>query len=156
MLFGNRISPFAHAGAVRSRLTSTAAERPAIRRYAPDAGAAWRPRGESPLLAELVCEGRLPPLAQRTGSEPVVMQGVDGIGRYGGTWQRLVNSITDFTTIYVEFNETYGTSKYDHVEPDDAFHACNYAYMAGLQYAGRLIPPDLPPSDKLDPSGFGY
>lgn len=72
------------------------------------------------------------------------------------SFEQFCEFVTDFTTIYVEFNETYGTSKYDHVEPDDAFHACNYAYMAALQYAGRLIPPDLPPSDKLDPSGFGY
>ncbi len=68
--------------------------------YAAADNAVWRPRGESPLLAELVRDGRLPPVAERTGSEPVVMQGVDGLGRYGGTWQRLVNSITDFTTIY--------------------------------------------------------
>lgn len=60
----------------------------------------WHPRGESPMLAELVREGRLPPVATRTGSEPAVMEGVDGIGRYGGTWRRLVNSTTDFTTIY--------------------------------------------------------
>ena len=62
--------------------------------------AAWRPRGQAPILAELVREGRLPPVAQRTGPEPVVMEGVDGIGRYGGTWHRLVNSTTDVTTIY--------------------------------------------------------
>ena len=61
---------------------------------------AWRPRGEAPVLAELVREGRLPPVAERTGSEPIVMEGVDGVGRYGGTWYRLVNSIQDFTTIY--------------------------------------------------------
>ena len=60
----------------------------------------WHPRGESPILAELVREGRLPPVGERTGSEPVVMEGVDGIGRYGGTWRRLVNSATDFSTIY--------------------------------------------------------
>lgn len=60
----------------------------------------WHPRGEAPILAELVREGRLPPVAERTGPEPVVMRGFDGIGRYGGTWQRLVNSITDFSTIY--------------------------------------------------------
>ena len=52
------------------------------------------------MLAELVREGRLPPVAQRTGPEPVVLEGVDGIGRYGGTWHRLVNSITDYTTVY--------------------------------------------------------
>jgi ABC-type dipeptide/oligopeptide/nickel transport system permease component/ABC-type transport system substrate-binding protein len=52
------------------------------------------------MLAELVREGRLPPVARRTGPEPVVMEGVDGIGRYGGTWNRLANSFDDLRTIY--------------------------------------------------------
>jgi ABC-type dipeptide/oligopeptide/nickel transport system permease component/ABC-type transport system substrate-binding protein len=60
----------------------------------------WAPRGEAPVLAELVREGRLPPVAHRTGPHPVVMEGVDGIGRYGGTWARLVNSNDDLKTIY--------------------------------------------------------
>ena len=62
--------------------------------------AAWWPKGEAPIVADLVREGRLPPVADRVGPEPVVMEGVDGVGRYGGTWQRLVNSITDLNTIY--------------------------------------------------------
>lgn len=68
----------------------------------PSAGpeASWWPRAEAPVLAELVREGRLPPLGQRIALEPAVLQGVDGIGRYGGTWQRLVNSVNDFNTIY--------------------------------------------------------
>ncbi len=60
----------------------------------------WWPRKEAPVLAQLVREGKLPAVAQRVGPEPVVMEGEDGIGRYGGTWQRLVNSIQDFSTIY--------------------------------------------------------
>lgn len=59
----------------------------------------WRPRGEAPVLAELVRERALPPVAERVGPEPVVMEGVDGIGRYGGTWHRLVNSVADFSTV---------------------------------------------------------
>ncbi len=62
--------------------------------------APWWPKAEAPVLAELVREGRLPPLLERVGPEPVVMEGVDGVGRYGGSWYRLVNSITDFSTIY--------------------------------------------------------
>ncbi|MBI5691263.1 MAG: ABC transporter permease subunit [Verrucomicrobia bacterium] len=68
--------------------------------YAAGGRPAWRPRGQSPILAGLVREGRLPPVAQRTGPEPVVMEGPDGIGRYGGTWHRFVNSMTDLSTIY--------------------------------------------------------
>ena len=65
-----------------------------------EVGAAWRPRGEAPVLAELVRDGRLPPVAERTGMEPVVMEGIDGVGRYGGTWHRLANSYDDFKTLY--------------------------------------------------------
>lgn len=68
--------------------------------YGEGANAAWWPKAESPILVDLVREGRLPPVAERVGPEPVVMVGVDGIGRFGGTWQRLVNSITDLNTIY--------------------------------------------------------
>lgn len=68
--------------------------------YAVGARAPWWPKAEAPVLAELVREHHLPPVAERVGPEPVVMEGVDGIGRYGGTWYRLVNSITDFSTIY--------------------------------------------------------
>ena len=49
----------------------------------------WFPKGESPILAELVEEGKLPPVAERVGPEPVVIEGVDGIGNYGGTWFRV-------------------------------------------------------------------
>lgn len=54
--------------------------------YTQGANAAWFPKNESPVLAELVKEGKLPPLAERIGPEPVVYRGPDGIGRYGGTW----------------------------------------------------------------------
>lgn len=68
--------------------------------YRLGATAPWWPKREAPLLAELVQEGKLPPVAERVGSEPVVMKGVEGNGRYGGTWYRLVNSAQDFSTIY--------------------------------------------------------
>lgn len=67
--------------------------------YDQGAKAAWWPKSEAPVLAELAHEKKLPPVALRTGSEPIVMQGVEGIGRYGGTWYRLANSINDFTTV---------------------------------------------------------
>jgi len=69
---------------------------------------AWYPRGESPLLAELVDPnagsenveelvkaGKLPPVAVRVGPEPIVLKGVDGIGKYGGTWFRAGTSIQE-------------------------------------------------------------
>jgi ABC-type dipeptide/oligopeptide/nickel transport system permease component/ABC-type transport system substrate-binding protein len=75
--------------------------------YAEGQEAAWYPKGESPLLAELVKEGKLPPLSERLGEkvdgrlicEPCVMQGVDGIGNYGGTWRRILSSASDMKWI---------------------------------------------------------
>lgn len=44
--------------------------------------------GEAPQLAALVKEGKLPPVAERVGSEPMVLQPLRSIGQYGGTWRR--------------------------------------------------------------------
>ncbi len=60
--------------------------------YTEGVSAAWFPRGESPMLEELVEAGRLPPVEERVGEEPVVMRGVEGIGRYGGAWYQAKNS----------------------------------------------------------------
>lgn len=67
--------------------------------YQQGARAAWSPKGEAPILAELVRDGKLPPVAQRTGPEPVVLEGPEGVGRYGGTWERLASSYSDIDTI---------------------------------------------------------
>lgn len=64
--------------------------------YAEQEQAEWYPKREAPILEELVAEGHLPPVHERLGveidgkwvSEPLVMQGVEGIGNYGGTWTR--------------------------------------------------------------------
>ncbi len=71
---------------------------PALHRdvdYSEGTEGAWYPKGEPPLLADLVEQGRLPPLIERIGPEPVVMDGVDGIGNYGGSWYRIANSDGD-------------------------------------------------------------
>ena len=60
---------------------------------------AWWPKGESPLIAELVADGQLLPVEQRLGvdtngdgiweSEPIVMRGDDGVGSmaaHGTAW----------------------------------------------------------------------
>ncbi len=57
--------------------------------------APWRPKNESPILAELVEEGLLPPLQERMPEEPVVLKGPDSIGNYGGTWLRVASSPND-------------------------------------------------------------
>ncbi|MBW3637089.1 MAG: ABC transporter permease subunit, partial [Armatimonadetes bacterium] len=67
--------------------------------YSLGKAAPWFPKGQSPILAELVKENKLPPVAERVGSEPLVLEGADGIGNYGGTWQRLANSPSDVGVI---------------------------------------------------------
>src|SRR6185436_8496738 len=37
--------------------------------------APWWPKGESPILAELVAAGKLPPVADRVGPQPLVLDG---------------------------------------------------------------------------------
>jgi ABC-type dipeptide/oligopeptide/nickel transport system permease component/ABC-type transport system substrate-binding protein len=75
--------------------------------YAQGEKAGWYPKAEAPVLAELVGEGKLPPIAERLGEkvddkwvcQPCVMQGVDGIGNYGGTWRRILSSASDMKWI---------------------------------------------------------
>jgi len=43
---------------------------------------------EAPMLAEQVKAGRLPPVEQRLGSEPMVIEPLRSVGTYGGTWRR--------------------------------------------------------------------
>jgi len=49
----------------------------------------WPKRfAESPVLAELVKAGKLPPVENRIPEEPLVVKPVHTIGKYGGTWRR--------------------------------------------------------------------
>src|SRR5262245_25052008 len=43
---------------------------------------------EAPQLAELVKAGKLPPVQERIGQDPLVIKPLREIGRYGGTWRR--------------------------------------------------------------------
>src|SRR5690606_2171976 len=68
--------------------------------YSEGPAAAWWPRVEPPVIAPHVEAGRLPPVAERTGSEPIVMEGAEGFARYGGSWHRLIASQADLIQIY--------------------------------------------------------
>jgi peptide/nickel transport system substrate-binding protein len=43
---------------------------------------------EAPALGELVKAGKLPPVAERIGQDPLVIKPLREIGKYGGTWRR--------------------------------------------------------------------
>lgn len=45
---------------------------------------------EAPMLAELVAAGELPPLEERLPQNPMVIEPVETIGQYGGTWRHPV------------------------------------------------------------------
>lgn len=47
---------------------------------------------ESPMLAEMVAAGDLPPLDERIPVEPLVIEPYSEIGKYGGTWHRFDTS----------------------------------------------------------------
>jgi len=57
--------------------------------YGEGKNASWYPKGEAPMLSELVAEGKLPAVTERVGPEPCVIRGAEGIGKYGGTWIRI-------------------------------------------------------------------
>jgi peptide/nickel transport system substrate-binding protein len=51
---------------------------------------------EAPQLAELVKAGKLPPVAERIGQDPLVIKPLHEIGRYGGTWRAGFTGPADF------------------------------------------------------------
>jgi peptide/nickel transport system substrate-binding protein len=50
---------------------------------------------EAPMLADLVKAGKLPPLDQRLPKNPLVMTGLEGVGKHGGTWRRAFQGVSD-------------------------------------------------------------
>jgi peptide/nickel transport system substrate-binding protein len=50
---------------------------------------------EAPMLAELVKQGKLPPVSQRVPQEPLVIRPTDEVGSYGGTWRGVFTGVAD-------------------------------------------------------------
>ncbi len=51
---------------------------------------------EAPELQAMVRAGQLPPVEERLPEEPLVVEPIDSIGKYGGTWRRGFTGIADF------------------------------------------------------------
>ena len=85
-----RVSAMATAGTVLVACGAggePAAEAPmeeAPAEAAPDSGSMYN---EAPRLAEMVANGELPPVDERVPVNPLVLEGLDGIGNYGGLWR---------------------------------------------------------------------
>ncbi|HEU5012260.1 MAG TPA: ABC transporter substrate-binding protein [Roseiflexaceae bacterium] len=50
---------------------------------------------EAPMLADLVKANKLPPVEQRLPKNPVVLDGIDGAGNFGGTLRRAYSGVSD-------------------------------------------------------------
>src|SRR6266849_181509 len=61
-----------------------------------DAGKAPKAFKEAPQLAALVKAGKLPPVAERIGEDPLVIKPLKEIGKYGGTWRAGFTGPADF------------------------------------------------------------
>src|SRR3989475_1134053 len=55
---------------------------------------------EAPQLAALVKAGKLPPVAERVGQDPLVIKPLREIGKYGGTWRSGFTGPADFWNGY--------------------------------------------------------
>ncbi|MBV8719226.1 MAG: ABC transporter substrate-binding protein [Chloroflexi bacterium] len=51
---------------------------------------------EAPQLADLVKQGKLPPVEQRLPANPLVVQPIEEVGQYGGTWRGAFTGVADF------------------------------------------------------------
>src|SRR5690606_12472874 len=52
--------------------------------------------GEAPMLAALVESGELPPVEERLPANPAVVEPIESVGVYGGTWHRAWRGVNDF------------------------------------------------------------
>ena len=61
---------------------------------------------ESPVLAEKVKKGELPPIEERLPKEPLVIVPEDEVGKFGGTWRRVWKGPSDQWGVY-KINEPH-------------------------------------------------
>ena len=90
-----RLSAFATAGTILAACGG-GGEAPAAEAPMEEAPAASSDTGsdmpmsqynESPMMAEMVASGEIPPVDERLPVNPLVLEGLDGIGNYGGLWR---------------------------------------------------------------------
>jgi peptide/nickel transport system substrate-binding protein len=80
------------------KATAAAAAAAVAARAAPLASAAPAQQAtykESPMLAELVAAGELPPVEERLPTNPRVITPYNEVGEYGGTWRRAFKGLSD-------------------------------------------------------------
>jgi peptide/nickel transport system substrate-binding protein len=87
---------------------------------------------EAPELAELVKAGKLPPVEQRIGQDPLVIKPLRDIGKYGGTWRR-------------GFTGPFDTSNGHRVAQNDK--------LLYFDYTGTKIVPNIARGWEVSPDG---
>lgn len=97
---GTVAGPTATTAAARPAATTAAGPAPTLavgggQQATPTAVAAPAKFKEAPQLAELVKQGKLPPVEQRLPQNPRVLKPVEEIGQYGGTWRRAYRGLSD-------------------------------------------------------------
>jgi len=102
-----RVSALMSAGTIAAACTqpsapaTTAPSEPAAAPAAPTLAPVEPAKySEAPVLAEKVASGALPPVEERLPENPFVIEGLDGIGKYGGTWRKGFSGQADHGTIY--------------------------------------------------------
>jgi peptide/nickel transport system substrate-binding protein len=85
---------------------------------------------EPPDLFALVTEGKLPPVAERVGLEPLTMQVTDQIGVYGGTWRRAAVQAGDPGIITSRLSYV-GPVRYDKMATEIVPHLCKSFEVGG-------------------------
>ena len=76
-----------------ARVPQASAEEATTTESVPNVAVAY---SEAPILAERVAAGNLPPVDERLPVNPLVVEPVESIGKYGGTWRRAYRGINDF------------------------------------------------------------
>jgi len=84
-------APPAAAAPTAAQPLPTAAAKPT-----PAPAAAPTKYNEAPQMAQLVKEGKLPSVDKRLPENPLVVQPVEEIGQYGGTWRVAFKGVADF------------------------------------------------------------
>ncbi len=56
--------------------------------------------GEAPMLAEMAAAGTILPVEERLPKNPLVMEPLESIGTYGGTWQRAMPNVGEISHFY--------------------------------------------------------
>jgi len=74
---------------------STLGQYPTIKGYEKATGKKITKFNEAPMLQELVKQGKLPSVEKRLPEEPAVVEPIEEIGQYGGTWKRAALSPAD-------------------------------------------------------------